>query len=487
MHMDWPAIDPLSPTLSDSVKPQLELDDLPAKVACRDVIRQARVTRVKSKGLQALANVSLKKSESGAHRVFKQFGQSCPVKISRIDLPTKKRFPWIKCSDWMKYLADSDRLELLVGVKDITAMGPLLREFRLRYEKIAPQHELFERHRAGQVDISLVVPLLHHGDEGRGYKRLQVMVGSTHGMLGNGCRVTEPSKVKVAGKLDDPMKLNMVGNTWLTHFIHFLVPVALYKDSPESFHTLLEALANDYKMLFYEGCKLHGGQKLWACCVACKGDSPYLAKAGKFERSFYHRPLKAQSRTHGVGVCHMCMAGVESLPNRVEFEEFGASPSWMRTQEHTAPWTDPPAFLEIPREVDNPNGERFFKFDIFHNWHLGAGKYFLSSSIVHVAQYVEEGASLDSRLEKLTCDFNRFCKEKKMVPYYKNLTQEMFGVKKNQQATPSGGWPKGDQTTLFAMWLDDYCRRKIDGKIDERFCVKIVPWVQLQSLNFWND
>ena len=437
--------------------------------------------RVKTKGIQALADVNLKRSESGTHRVFKEYGQSCPVKISRIDLPTKKRFHWIKCSDWMKYLGETDRLDLVVGVKDIGAMRPLLKEFWERYFQIAPTHEIYERHRLGLLDLSLTIPLLHHGDEGRGYKRLQVMVGSTHGLLGNGCRLTEPEKVKPASaaKCDDPMKLNMVGNTWLTHFIHFLVPVALYKDSPESFYTLLDALAADYKLLFTEGFKVNKKYKLWACCVACKGDSPYIVKTGRFERSFYHRPLKAQSRSHGVGICHMCMAGVESLESPVHFEEFGPCPTWLRTMGMAAPWDEEPPFLTIPREVGNPNGEQFFKFDLFHNWHLGSGKYYISSSVVYIAQNVEQGPSLDSRLEKLTKDFNDFCRQHKLQPYYRNLTQEMFGVKKNQHLCPTGSWPKGDQTTLLGLWLEDYCRRMIDGKIDDPMCLKIVP-----SLNF---
>lgn len=230
----------------------LRLNHSCAEVSCRDAIRQARVTRAKTKGLRALANVSLKGSESGAHRVFKEFGQSSPVKISRIDLPTKKSFPFLKCSDWLRYLAASDRLDLVVGVKDIGEMQPLLLQFWDRYFDYAPSHEIYERHNAGLLDCSKTIPLLHHGGEGRGYKKQQVMIASTHGLLGNGCRLTNPDELSPSsiGALDDPMKLNMVGNTFLTHFIHFLMPVAFYKDHPEAFYTLLEELAKDYTDLF---------------------------------------------------------------------------------------------------------------------------------------------------------------------------------------------------------------------------------------------
>lgn len=449
---------------------------VPSEASCRDVIRQARLTRVKSKGLKALASVNLKKSESGAHRIFKKFGQSVPVKISRIDLPTQKKFAWVKFSDWLKYLGESERLDLLVGVETLDEMKPLLKEFWGRYREIAPSHEIFARHDAGLLDLSQTIPLLHHGDEGRGYKKAQVMVASTHGLLGAGCRVTEPSELKPAapGSVDDPMKVNMVGNTFMTHFIQFLMPVAKYKECPEAFYTLLQAIADDYKYIFEKGIKFGKHGKIWGCALACKGDAPYITKSGRFDRSFYHRPLQARSKKPGVGVCHMCMAGVESRHQRVEFEEFGTCPTWMHTEEESPAFTDPSPFLSIPRETDNPNGERFWKFDVFHNFHLGAGKYFLSSAIVHIVQTVVLGSNIDIRFENLTKEFIAFCRKEKLNAYYKRLTKEMFGIAQNHQAWPKGNWPKGDQTTVLALFLEDYCNRNIVGKVQDPICLKIV-------------
>lgn len=314
------------------------------------------------------------------------------------------------------------------------------------------------------------------------------MVGSSHGLLGNGCRLTEPEELKSQniGSSSDPMKLNYVGNTFLTHFIHFLMPVALYKESPESFDLVLQQLAADYKLVFDEGIKVKGLEKMWACCVACKGGSPYTAKTGHFDRSFYHRPLKATSKTPGVGVCHCCLAGVESLPQnqRVEFEEFGPSPGWLRTQELVAPWSNAPPFLAIPRETANPNGERFWQFDLFHNFHLGAGKYFVSSAMVHIVQTIFPQPNIDARFDALTRDFQRFCKQNKLHPYYKNLTKQMFGVQLNHKACPSGNWPKGDQTTLMAVYLEDFCKRAVVGKVHDPTCLKIASWQTIVVLCF---
>lgn len=426
--------------------------------------------------MQALANVNMHHSENGAHRVFREFGQALPVKISRIDLPSKKRFPFVKCSDWMKYLAETDRLNLVVGSQKLSEVQPLLREFWDRYRSVAPTHEIYQREQQGLLDCSRTLPLLHHGDEGRGYKKLQVMISSTHGLLGNGCRMTDPGKLNptVVGGVDDPMKLNMVGNAFLTHFIHFLMPVAVYKETPQAFDMLMEALAKDYASLFYDGFKVESEQ-FWACCVACKGDSPFLVKAGHFDRSFYHRPLKAQSRTAGVGVCHACCAGKEDWVPRVECEEFGSNPTWLQTVEVLCPWTIRPPFLDIPRELDNPNGERFFQMDLFHNFHLGAGKYFISSAVVSIIDSLLVGSSWGERFEKLTDEFSAFCKQRKFHAYYKKLTAEMFGVATNQQNCPKGNWPKGDQTTMLAMFLEDFCDRHVVGRVHDPTLVKIAP------------
>lgn len=88
------------------------------EVACSDAIRQARVTRVDSKGLKQLARVNLKRSEAGTHHVFRKYGQSLEVKISRTNLPSKPNFPYVRFKDWLRYVVETDNLQQLVGVKD---------------------------------------------------------------------------------------------------------------------------------------------------------------------------------------------------------------------------------------------------------------------------------------------------------------------------------------------------------------------------------
>lgn len=139
-----------------------------AEVSCRDTIRQARVTRNPSAGVRALANVDLKKSETGAHGVFQKYGQSLPVKISRTDLPSKKAFPYVRLSDWLRYTIEYDNLQFLVGVSDVKEMRKLLSCFWERWRHCHPNHVAFTKSNA---DLSITIPMLMHGDEGRGYKK----------------------------------------------------------------------------------------------------------------------------------------------------------------------------------------------------------------------------------------------------------------------------------------------------------------------------
>ena len=126
---------------------------------------------MKAKGLNALGNVPLSHSETGAHRVFRRFNQSLDIKISKVDLPSKKQFPFVAFSDWLRFIVEKDQLEYLVGVKDISDMQKNLHTFWDRYKSVCPDHEIYHRASAHQLQLNMCIPVLHHGDEGRGLKK----------------------------------------------------------------------------------------------------------------------------------------------------------------------------------------------------------------------------------------------------------------------------------------------------------------------------
>ena len=292
-------------------------------------------------------------------------------------------------------------------------------------------------------------------------KKKQLLVLSLHGVLGRGSHATLESNMQATSIQSDPLKLNMIGNTFLTHFLSCVMPIGIYSDSPEAFYLMLEKLTDDLRTLFFDGLQV-GQRKLWVCCLAVKGDAPWLTKAGKFERNFLRRPTRSSSKKPAVGVCFKCLAGKEDWRYEVPFEDLSLHPKWLETVEVVPPHYagEPSPLLRIPREVDNPNGERFFCYDLFHNWHSGIGKYFLSSAVVILIDLVEE-KTIDDQFAALSSDFQRFCKMNRYSPYFLRLTKVMFGVQNSMKDTPSAGWSKGDFTTVLSRWLENWCLRKV--------------------------
>ena len=436
---------------------------------CRDVIRQARVTRVRSKGLQALAKVKLKKSEEGSHKVFQQFGQSMSVKISKIDLPTKSGMPHILFRDWLKELVENDDLDLLVGTKDVGEMERRLSIFWSRYEQVHPEHKIYSRARAGVLQLSRCIPVLFHGDEGRSVKKKQLMVLSSHGCLGKGSRPSSHLD-GLSGTSADPLKLNMLGSTMRTHFPLCVLPIQLYSQCEAAFHQMLEVQARDFKSLFLEGVAIRD-KHYYVCCLGVKGDAPFLAKAGRFNRSFTRRPTRAQSKKPCTGICHQCSAGDESRIPAMPFEEYGVErPFWLQSEGEVAAYTTPSALLAIP--YDDGDGSAMFKWDLFHNVHLGIGKYYASSAVCTILELVPQ--SLQQAFQTLTEDFRTYCSEHRESPYHKRLTSSLFGVEASFQDCPDAGWSKGDFTRLILCWFEDYCARNVVGNTQDPLYLKCV-------------
>lgn len=435
----------------------------PAKVPCADAIKQARVTRIRSKGLKALSAVNLKKSEAGCHRVFKSFGSSLEIPISRVKLPSTDSFPYVKFEHWLHYLVKNDSLECLVGVKDVTAMQQVLKVFWERYQEVHSSHVIYTR---TDIRREMCIPVLWHGDEGRGLKKKQIMILSTHGFIGAGTLKTENLKESF-GEPENPLGLNFVGHTIKTHYLFAAMPVNLYNESPDSFYRLLEVQSEEFTRLFDEGTVIEG-RRFYVACLGIKGDSPWLSKAGRFQRNFARRPIKYQSRKPCQGICHLCLAGKEDYEESVPYEELGVEwPRWRSTcglvRAYSVSETSP--LLSIPFDQRPAGSETYFHYDLFHNFHLGLGKNFISSAVCMVMELIED--SIERSFQQLTSDFLEYCRHHKESPYHKKLTAVLFGVNETFKDCPDGGWSKGDFTRLLHKWFASWCSRRVVGKTQD--------------------
>lgn len=457
------------------------IDRTRSEVSCRDAIRQARVTRVKSKGLQALRDVNLKHSENGAHRVFRTFGQSLPVKISKTDVESMKDFPYVRFSSWMKYLIEEDYMEHLVGVSDLAEMKKTLTLFWKRYQMSNPNHRMFHSDTGAACHPEVTIPILHHGDEGRSHKKKQIMILSLVGILGRGTsRCNRSTDEGSAMDESSPLHLSMLGDSLQNHFLFAALPIKLYNQT-DSLYQVLSLMGDEMDALFNQGV-LIGQQRYFVAMLGVKGDSPYLAKSGRFERTFCRRPTKHVSQSLCIGICHRCLAGREGWVVDLPYEEFGAEfPTWSITEALEKPYVVPSPLLRVPfLKEDADDGDlSFWQFDLFHNIHLGMGKNFISSAVCICIELLD--GSLERAFQSLTLDFQQYCRSNHESPYHKKLSPSLFGVDSGFNQTPEAGWSKGDFTRLVLKWFEDYAKREVLGKTQDPICLACVALFNVEA------
>lgn len=145
------------------------------------------------------------------------------------------------------------------------------------------------------------------------------------------------------------------------------------------------------------------------CCVSVKGDWPFLIEAGHLERHFRRAPKKETTAGTNFGICHLCCGGMVGI----SYTDVSDHPDWERTMfsaaaltpwESYSPWQDLPG-LENFRPWT-------FRPDVFHNFHLGHGQYFLSSALV-ILSGCQPGNSVDARFQELDRAWKEYCAAKR--------------------------------------------------------------------------
>ncbi|OLP73740.1 hypothetical protein AK812_SmicGene46920 [Symbiodinium microadriaticum] len=394
-------------------------------------------------------------------------------KIWYVDLPSQKQVPYVLFSDWVKCLGSSGRLHYLVGVKDTNRRQELFSEFWRRLEQSRPGHPVFQLAREGKIQLKDTFPVLHHGDEGRSYKKAPIMIISTHGLLGAGSAQT-PELKKHCPVSADPMRLNFLGCTLTTHFIFAALPSSIYKNNPDCLDRMLQLYAADMQELTTTGVTvMEAGvqQQLFFACVACKGDLPYLSKSGHFLRTYSMCAKQATSRAPCKGICFRCQAGVETKRQGhnacdAPWEDFGDNASWMRTEGPSGIGCSSP-LLAIPH--DTP--ENLFQCDLWHNFHLGAGKSFVVNAVVALLE-AEDGC-MDDKLALLGADYRSYCKRMRVYSCVTSITRDLLGWQ-HANDMPSGGYHKGFLTTRLLEWLEDFMGRRHKDTTDP-YLIEIVP------------
>ena len=154
-------------------------------------------------------------------------------------------------------------------------------------------------------------------------------------------------------------------------------------------------------------------------CIGVKGATPYLAKTRQFSQNFARKPTASSSKKPCEGICHQCDAGGEDLPHSVPFEQLGVQePVWLQTVGLDDCAEPGSPFWQIPSERDGTPGSfvQLFRYDLFHNVHLGVGKAFASSAVCMLLELFE-GYSIGDAFGKITEDFQSYCcRVKESIP-----------------------------------------------------------------------
>ena len=453
-----------------------------AQVPCKDVILHARASSSAGASIKELAKVPLCHSEQGVHKVLGDHGCKLDVPLQYVDLPTQKHVPYVKMQDWVRYLARSNKLHFLVGTNDRAERREICLEFWRRFQLVRPHHPIFMWAQQDKLDLGSTFPVLHHGDEGRTYRRHPIMLLSTHGLLGTGCRRAEDGNKARYRIQEDPMRLNFRGSTLTNHYIFCALPHQLYKKCPEALDTMLSLYAKDMEELMTQGVEVvsnHKRERIFLACVAAKGDLPYLGRSGGFTRSFSKCAKQATSKKFSGGICWMCLAGVEGRSEAYPWERLSTKAAWLKTYKTEPGYNLHGPLLQIPTD----SGEEFYRPDFWHCFHLGCGKSFIASAVVCLLERMDPDTSYPQKLDWMTKDFKAFCKRRHCYGYIGSITRDLLGWEKTTDC-PHGTWHKGHVTTRFFEWLEDLLAREWDNPSDP-YIQEIAPVIKQQPVSFY--
>ena len=115
------------------------------------------------------------------------------------------------------------------------------------------------------------------------------------------------------------------------------------------------------------------------------------------------------------------------------------------------PW-DTEGVLTKKLYVDTSiNGrQRFHKFDLWHAFHLGAGKHWCGCSLLLLSQVVP-GSNADLRFAYISSAYMAFCKSNSLTSIINKIDQHTCSAVGGE-----GTWNKAAITSNIAMFLEDF-------------------------------
>ena len=281
-------------------------------------------------------------------------------------------------------------------------------------------------------------PLL---EASQGKKKTPIMLISWQPVLGKGGSHEKKQSIllRSAG-----MHSNLKGHPECTRFLCFAALKETYCDDFNVLPDAMKFMGDNLRTAFLEGVKLKNGECVRLAAFSIKGDMPWLIEAGNLTRHFRHAPKKGDSQCHAVGICWFCLAGQQNYP----FSDVGLAPRFEATEGSAAasmPWLTPSSFTETL--VKDPGClEWLYRPDVWHNFHLGHGRYMLASMMV-VLMPLFAGTSVTARFDDMTQYWKAFCRSRRRRPLLTKISAQILNY--GPLDWPEGGWQKAETTTLL--------------------------------------
>ena len=246
-----------------------------------------------SKGLKRLAECSLSNAERDTHTLLsKRMKLSLPIPLKTLG-EGKLDFPVLRLRDWAQFLLDRNLWHVLCG---LVSPNPdrekaIFRGFWSEFQRHSPQHPVFVL----GLPLEDTVPMVFHGDEGRGRRRQGWLATNYHSIIGRGSQAALEKDAREK-KLGQYVKLrcNYVGHSLTNRFGHAGLPKAVYSD-PDIFKAVLEDATSEALFMTDQGVSNPRMGTRYMIVLNVVGDWSWLHKAGSLCRT-YHNMGKAGAK-----------------------------------------------------------------------------------------------------------------------------------------------------------------------------------------------
>ena len=409
-------------------------------------------------GIDEFARLSTSNAERDAHHFFARKKLTLPIPIRKLGKGRRSKKldpPVLLLRDWMEYIVNKNLVHVLAGLRKPNAarQTAIFTEFWRLFKLASPRHPVYELEARGVLDLGRTMPLVWHGDEGRGRRRKPFLVCSFHSLLGQGVKPgLEAEKLSGGKKRFLRLLANFQGHSYTTRYLHAAWPKETFDDDTV-LEALLEQVVTEADFLMNTGIiHRYTHERYNAVVLSVCGDWQWLWKAGRMTRSYLNTAKHYQLVGAQQGICHLCRAGQAEHP----FEQLATrTPSWLQTFCLDEPFQPGSPLTKLP----HPSGEMptLFRYDIFHAFHLGVGKSFTASVLAIMSTHFE-GRSKETRFEGLNAAYVAWRRGSGHPPTLSRITKECLNWDSSTNY-PIGQWYKGNITRILCAFIEDYLKQ----------------------------